>query len=55
MCSVTAKMIFFPFLFFSDNRIYLCVCSYIRDIKMQMEEEDNYMNRGVRTSMGTMT
>jgi len=35
------------FIYFSpaDNRIYLFVCSYIREMKIQMEKEDRHMNR----------
>ena len=41
-------------IFFSDNRIYLFVCSYIREMKVKMDEEDRYMNRVVPTSICTV-
>jgi len=46
----TATIIFFP-----DNRIYLLVCSYIREMEVKMHEEDRYMSRVVRTSICTVT
>ena len=41
--------------FFPDDRIHLFVCSYIRETKTHMEEEDRNMSRVVRTSIGTVT
>jgi len=43
--------------FFTDNRIYYFVCSYIRGMKIQMEKEDTsrHMSKVVRTSIGTVT
>jgi len=40
--------------FFTDNRIYVFVCSYIREMKILMEKEDRHMSRVVRMS-GSVT
>jgi len=40
-------LIYFFVYFFppADNRIYLVVCSYIREMEIQTEKEDRHMSR----------
>jgi len=40
-------LLFYSIFIFSpaDNRIYLFVCAYIREMNLQMEKEDRHMSR----------